>query len=92
MTMFLREKETYDHQAIELVAIEQDKIVGLIDVEYELEKNTVCTGEHGLGGMICHLAVHRDYQRLGIGQQLLHHAEKMALEKNKLFRSMDKRR
>ncbi|MGG4178960.1 GNAT family N-acetyltransferase [Virgibacillus pantothenticus] len=77
----LREKETYDHKAIELVAIQQDKIVGLIDVEYESEKNTVCTGENGLGGMIWHLAVHPDYQRLGIGHQLLNRAERMASEK-----------
>lgn len=77
----LRVKETYHCPAIELVAIYQDKIVGLIDVEYETEKNKVCTGDHGLGGMIWHLAVQPDYQRLGIGYQLLNRAERMASQK-----------
>lgn len=77
----LQEKEKYKHPSIELVAIHQSKVVGLIDVEYETEKNQVCTGERGLGGMIWHLAVHPDYQRLQIGQQLLHRVENLAIEK-----------
>lgn len=77
----LREKETYENEAIELVAIIDQQVVGLIDVECEQEKNTVCTGEKGLGGMIWHVAVHPDFQRQGIGEWLLAKVEIIAKEK-----------
>lgn len=48
----LREKETYDNPSIELVAVIDDRIVGLIDIEYELEAGTLCSRETGIGGMI----------------------------------------
>ena len=67
----LREKETYENPAIELVAIIDDQVVGLIDIEYEVEPKSVCTVKDSLGGMIWHIAVHPDYQRRGIGEKLL---------------------
>ncbi|GAY76097.1 acetyltransferase, GNAT family [Sporolactobacillus inulinus] len=51
-------------------------MVGLIDVEYETEIRTVCAACSSLGGMIWHMAVHPDFQRRGIGRQLLTEAEK----------------
>jgi len=78
----LQEKETYDHPSIELVAVEDGKIVGLIDIECEKASKTVCTECSSLGGMIWNLAVHPDFQRLGIGQQLLHEAEKRLKARN----------
>ncbi|MBM0067465.1 GNAT family N-acetyltransferase [Alkalicoccobacillus gibsonii] len=76
----LKEKETYEHPSIELVAIEDHQVVGLIDVEYEVAEKTVCSRGEGLGGMIWHIAVHPDYRRKGIGNQLLVEAEKLAKE------------
>lgn len=67
----LKEKEHYENPAIELVAELDGQIVGLIDVEYEKEERTVCSRGEGLGGMIWHIAVHPDFSRQGIGQQLL---------------------
>lgn len=77
----LTEKEKYDNPAIELVAIENDQVVGLIDIEYEVMERTVCSRGVGLGGMIWHIAVHPDHRRKGIGSQLLYEAEKIAKEK-----------
>ncbi|MCS1392676.1 GNAT family N-acetyltransferase [Lysinibacillus boronitolerans] len=76
----LNKKERYENPAIELVAELDGQIVGLIDVEYETEERTVCSrGEgEGLGGMIWHIAVHPDFSRRGIGQQLLYTAENKA--------------
>ncbi|MDU9691973.1 GNAT family N-acetyltransferase [Priestia aryabhattai] len=72
----LRVKEKYKNSAVELVAVENKQIVGLIDVECESQKGTVCSGlESGLGGMIWHLAVHPDFRRKGIANQLLCEAE-----------------
>ncbi|WP_037593004.1 GNAT family N-acetyltransferase [Sporosarcina sp. D27] len=70
----LKQKERYDNPAIELIAEMDGQIVGLIDVEYEKEERTVCSRGEGLGGMIWHIAVHPDFSRQGIGQQLLNSA------------------
>ncbi|TDQ36599.1 GNAT family N-acetyltransferase [Aureibacillus halotolerans] len=77
----LREKETYANDSIELVAVENNHLIGLIDVEIESEQRTICTRDHGLGGMIWHLAVHPDHQRKGIARKLLQKAEDRAKEK-----------
>jgi ribosomal protein S18 acetylase RimI-like enzyme len=69
-----REKERYENPAIELVAERDGEIVGLIDVECELEPATVCEDRPGLGGMIWHLAVHPDHQRRGVASALLDEA------------------
>lgn len=76
----LNKKEEYENPAIELVAEIDGVIVGLIDIEYELEAGTVCSRGEGLGGMIWHVAVHPDFSRRGIGSQLLFAAEKKAKE------------
>ena len=57
----LNQKETYRNPAIELVAIEDDKVIGLLDIECEEKPMTLCTADQTLGGMITHLAVHPDY-------------------------------
>ena len=67
----LKEKEVYENPSIELVAIMDNQVVGLIDIEYETEPKSVCTSKDSLGGMIWHIAVHPDYQRKGIGEKLL---------------------
>ncbi|KOP72527.1 GNAT family acetyltransferase [Lysinibacillus sp. FJAT-14745] len=78
----LNKKEVYEHPSIELVAEIDGIIVGLIDVEYEVEEGTVCSRGNGLGGMIWHIAVHPDYARRGIGENLLKIAEKRAIGLN----------
>jgi ribosomal protein S18 acetylase RimI-like enzyme len=77
----LQAKEQYEHPAIELVAIQDNQVVGLIDIEYEREARTVCSRGEGLGGMIWHIAVHPDYRRRGIGNRLLNEAESIAKDK-----------
>lgn len=74
----LRGKEKYENPAIELVAIHEEQVVGLIDIEYEIKERTVCSRGIGLGGMIWHIAVHPDFRRKRIGNQLLYEAENIA--------------
>lgn len=76
-----KEKEKYDNPSIELVAVEDKQIVGLLDIEYEAIESSVCSRGKGLGGMMWHIAVHPDYRRTGIGNKLLHEAEIIAREK-----------
>ena len=81
----LTEKERYQNPAIELVAIDDHQVVGLLDIEYEKEIETVCTRGNGLGGMIWHIATHPDYQRMGIGTRLLEKAEEIAKKEGLTF-------
>jgi ribosomal protein S18 acetylase RimI-like enzyme len=76
-----REKEHYERPAIELVAEEAGEVVGLIDVECEEEPGTVCSERPGLGGMIWHLAVHPDRQRLGVATALLREAARLGADR-----------
>ncbi|MED3933097.1 GNAT family N-acetyltransferase [Priestia megaterium] len=73
----LRVKEKYKNSAVELVAVADKQIVGLIDVECESQTGAVCSNlESGFGGTIWNLAVHPDFRRKGIATQLLCEAEK----------------
>ena len=73
----LQEKEHYERPAIELVAVAGGQIVGLLDIECEIEPGSVCSPHPqcpGPSGMIWHLAVHPDYRRRGLGAALLKRA------------------
>ncbi|EQB36326.1 hypothetical protein M948_14940 [Virgibacillus sp. CM-4] len=72
------EKEKYENPSIELVAVIDNEIVGLIDIEYETKEGAVCSRGNGIGGMIWHVAVHPDFRRRGIGKKLLLKAEEMS--------------
>lgn len=76
-----REKERYEHPAIELVAEDDGEIVGLLEMECEETPGTVLSNRPGLGGMIWHLAVHPDHQRQGIATALLEEAVGRARER-----------
>ena len=78
----LQEKEKYENPSIELVAVHEGQIVGLLDIEYETKESTVCSRGTGLGGIIWHIAVHPDYQQKGIGTRLLDKAEQISKKKN----------
>jgi ribosomal protein S18 acetylase RimI-like enzyme len=73
-----REKERYEHPAIELVAEDKGEIVGLLDVECE---TPALADRPGAGGMMWHLAVHPDHQRQGVASALLQEAERRACER-----------
>lgn len=75
-----REKEHYACPSIELVADRDGEIVGLLDVECEVEPGAVCSLRPGLGGMIWHVAVHPDHQQRGIATALLREADRLAAE------------
>jgi ribosomal protein S18 acetylase RimI-like enzyme len=81
----LREKEHYENPSIELVAVSEGKIVGILDAEYDTTENRVCTGKKEKGAMIWHIAVHPDFQRKTIGEKLLKELEKIAPQKQVMY-------
>lgn len=78
----LQEKEHYENTAIELVVEIDNIIVGLLDIEYEVEKGRVCYYTDELGGVIWHLAVLPEYRNRGISTLLLNEAMDMLKDKN----------
>lgn len=79
------EKEQYKNPTIDLIAVHKEQVIGFLDMEYEVEPNTVCNkveslGEH-LAGMIWHLGVHPDFRKQGIAKALLDKAVQLAKEK-----------
>jgi len=69
----LQKKERYESESIELVALNEDVVVGLLDIEKQkLSGETI--------GMIWHVATHPDFQRCGIGKMLLAEAKRRATD------------
>ena len=74
-----QQKEHYAGPAVELVAVADDQIVGLLDLELEPAPGALWdTGARG--GVIWHVAVHPDHRRRGIGTALVERALERARE------------
>lgn len=78
-----RKKEVYNNPAVELVAECDDKIVGLIDIEFEKNIGDVAYKSTELGAVIWHLAVLPEYRNQGIASNLLKSAIEV-LHKNNI--------
>jgi ribosomal protein S18 acetylase RimI-like enzyme len=76
-----REKEHYDGPAIELVAVADDQIVGLLDLELEPAPGVLWDTD-ARGGVIWHVAVHPDYRRRGIASALVERSLELAREED----------
>lgn len=74
-----REKEHYAGPAIELVAVADGEVVGLLDLELEPAPG-VLYETAARGGVIWHVAVHPDHRRRGIAPALVDRAVHLARE------------
>ena len=72
-----RQKEHYEGPAVELVAVADDRIVGLLDLELEPAPGVLWESE-ARGGVIWHVAVHPDHRRRGIATALVERALELA--------------
>ena len=71
------DKERYDGPAVELVAVSDGDVVGLLDLELEPAVGVLHETERR-GGVIWHVAVHPDHRRRGIGAALVERAVGLA--------------
>ena len=72
-----REKEHYTGPAVELVAVANDLVVGLLDLELEPAPGVLWDTD-ARGGVIWHVAAHPDHRRRGIGSALVERALELA--------------
>lgn len=75
-----KEKETYEHPNVCLVAEDNGQIIGLIDVEYEEHEGDVCYLSGALGATIWHLGVLPEYRGKGIATELWNAAKQTLLK------------
>jgi GNAT superfamily N-acetyltransferase len=64
-------KPRYENPAIELVGMENDTIVGILDIEIEQEQGQFCFDETERSGMISIIGVLPTHRRKGIGTKLI---------------------
>ncbi len=67
-------KPSYFNSTIDLVAVENDKIVGFIEVEIEKEVGDVCYLDTTIGGVVWNIGVLPEYRRNKIANKLLNAA------------------
>ena len=72
-------RETFAQPTIELIAVDQGKIVGLIDVEIDTK---YMTHQEERGAMVWSLAVLPEYRRQGLAKQLWQTAKERLLSVN----------
>ena len=74
-------KPRYDNPSIELIAIQNDKIIGFLDIEIEKEEGQFCYNEERRGRLVALLGVHPEFRQQGVATQLFNSAIDLARKK-----------
>ncbi len=80
----LHQKPQYKNDAIELVAVDDAKIVGFIDIEM----NAKIDEKDHPAGFVWEFGVHRDFRSQGIGKKLIEQAHNLMKEKFRIDKSI----
>ena len=68
---FLKEKPRCKRQSIELVATDDDKIIGFLDIELEDVPGSICYKKVEGNSMLWDIGVWEEYRRKGVATRLL---------------------
>lgn len=79
-------KPRYENPAIELIGLENDNIVGILDIEIEQELGQFCFDETERSGMISAIGVLLPYRRKGIGTKLIEKGIELIQENHDVHR------
>ncbi len=77
----IHKKPSYNNEVIDLVALDDNMIIGFIEVEIEKSKKDVCYLDGELGGVIWNLGVLSEYRRNRVATLLLNEAIKLGKQK-----------
>jgi len=77
----IQERPEYDHDSVRLVALDGERIVGLMDVEIEDEPGTLCLVKDSPGGYVLEFGRLPEYRGRGIGSLLVEAAKQRLLVK-----------
>ena len=75
-------REKYENPSVKLVAIDNNNVVGFLDVEYENEPGDVCYFKGQKGGVIWHLGVLPEYRNQKIATMLWNKAKEMLINES----------
>ncbi len=79
-----REKPVYENPSLELVVVEEadseERIVGPLDLEQELEPGTLCSARPGKRAMVWSIAVLPEFRRQNLATRMLQRATTWAQE------------
>ena len=78
----LTKREVYSNEAICLVAEDDGRIVGLIDVEIENSVGDLCVAGNDIGAVIWHLAVLPEYRQQNVAATLWNEAQKQLIARD----------
>ena len=81
----LTKKENYENETVSLVAEEDNKIDGLIEIEIEQSVGNLCVAGNQRGAVIWHLAVLPEYRRKKLASLLWSEAQKSLISKGVLY-------
>lgn len=70
-------REEYENPVLQLVAVEEDQVVGFLDCEYEESPGDVCYFKGPRGGVIWHLGVLPEYRQHGLATKMWKAAKEM---------------
>ncbi|MFW9903860.1 MAG: GNAT family N-acetyltransferase [Candidatus Thorarchaeota archaeon] len=84
--VLLKVKPRYENPAIELIGVENDKIVGILDIEIEQDQGHFCFNDTERSAMISVMGVLSNHRRKGIGSKLIKKGIKLVQENFEIYR------
>ena len=78
----IQQRPTYEHDSVKLVALDGDKIVGLMDIEIENEPGKLCLLKDSIGGYVLEIGRLPEYAGNDIGRSLIETAKERLAAKD----------